>query len=123
MNDLQLKLSADTKLEYLDIVSEFPEYRELMQRAVTILLLSNYKAFFVDDMPLYELFAKSNAVDSAILKAALNSMAPELKDKLEEDGEDLDSVELNLEVDGRGQRLTIDIALASGDNVTGDVLL
>lgn len=122
MNDLQMQLTPDTKLKELRIVSEFPGYNELMQRAVTLLMLSNSRDFFIDGMPIYELIEKSNAVNSDILESALKSIAQILKEQLEEDGEELEAVDITCSVIGRDKLVTIDITRTDGEVFSGGLI-
>lgn len=125
MLDLMLKLSPNTRLQSFQIVSEFPQYDELLQRAVTILLLSNERTYFVDGEPIYIALEKSNATGIDNLTTAVESMGKYLKSQLEEDDPELelDSLNITLMTEGRRQSIVIDIVRADGTTINGEVAL
>lgn len=124
MLDLKLNLKSNSLLRSLQIVSDFPEYNELLQRAVVLLLLGNEKTYWIDGEPLYTALEKSNATGVDTLADAISGMGRYLKTQLEADSDvSLDKVDVNLTTVDRKQVVTVNLVLADGSSIYGEVLL
>jgi hypothetical protein len=119
-DDIKLNLAPGIKLTTLDIVPEFSGYKELMQRAVVILLTSESPAMQVNGFTLPQAVANSTSAGMSELRSYSAQYEDALKSLLNSDSNDVSTVDINIETEGSMARITVNITTYDGEEISGD---
>jgi hypothetical protein len=116
MNDLTLDLTPERKLTTLQLVAEFAQYDEVMQRAVMLMMTADREELYISGKPVVAAIRTSNAAAINLMRGEFQMMANELKNILNAESNEVEELRIVPEVEGTTVKLSIDITKTSGDS-------
>lgn len=120
-SDIQIELTPGVRLSTLQATANFPEYNELLQRAVMLLLTSTDLRLRVDGRYPDEWFRIGTTSGSQAFQSMLGMLSNSLLSILNEEGTVAEAVTMSLDVQDNEAKLTINIVSSAGDTVTTTV--
>lgn len=123
MNDLTLNLPSGVRLNTLDVVASFPEYSELLQRVVVLVLMSDLSEMQIDGRTLPELLRTANRSNIAMLNSNLNFIASEALSLLNSEGEVAQSLSISANEVGGVTYINITVTAVDGETASGEYVV
>lgn len=118
-DDIPINLPGGTRLTTLTVAPEFESYEPILQRAVMILLTSARPEMTLDGMTLSQNISRSNSNITHRATLLSSFYANALKAALNEESEDVASVEITISSEGAAVEVNINITKIDATVVTG----
>lgn len=120
MQDLMLNLPEGVQLNTLEITSVFPNYSELLQRVVMLVLTSNHNELTIDGKTLPEFLRNANMQNLSALNSQLIFIANAAKELLNADSYEIDTLSITASAEDREVKLNITVKALNATVETGE---
>ena len=121
--DIKLNLTAGNRLTVLEISPEFPNYNELLQRAVLLLLTSDNPELQVNGYTLSGAVSSATSAGVAELQSYASHYADALRRMLNDEDYAVDSLTIDIESIGTTANITVSITTNDGEEISGEFTL
>ena len=123
MNDITLELTPGRKLTTLQVVAEFPNYSEILQRAVMLILTADNPNLYVSGKPVVETLLESNASAINMMRGEFQILSNELKVILNSEAVEVDELSITPEVTGASVKIAINIITVDGQEAVTELVV